>query len=152
MVKGSIKVFIEIPKGDDRRRHLSRDKKRMLDFGPMKNLVPVNNGREPMAYGFIIGTKSQKDGDELDVLVYSKRGFRIGESVNATPIAMLMRGNEDHKVIAVDGTTRRNIKKWSDVPKTERDLLVRFLSYTTTIKSIKGAKATISYIDKNKIK
>lgn len=51
----TIKVFIEIPKGDNRRMHLSRDKTHMLNLGPIKNVIPINNGVMPIAYGFVKG-------------------------------------------------------------------------------------------------
>ena len=80
----SVPVFIEMPKGEKRRLHLSyEDKSVMVDLGPIKNVIPVNDGTMPIAYGFIIGTlqteESEKNPneipDEIDILIYSKKGL-----------------------------------------------------------------------------
>ena len=159
MVKEStIDVFIEIPKGDDRRRHLSYDKKEMLDLGPIKNVIPVNNGVMPVAYGFIIGTLQKDEAaknsgetpDEIDVLVYSKRDFKVGEITKATPIALLTREDGDHKIVATDSSTIEQIREWSDIPQIERDLICEYMGYKSPINSIEGAKVAIGYIKRNR--
>ncbi len=155
----SVKVFIEIPKGDDRRRHLSHDKKEMLDLGPTKKVIPVNDGMMPIAYGFILGTlqndESSKNPDEIpdevDVLVYSKNSFKVGEITTATPIGFITREDGDHKVVAVDGTTSKQIKKWEDIPSEERKLMLKYFGYKSPIVSVNGAAVAIAYIEKNRV-
>ena len=158
-MKNTIEVFIEIPKGDDRRRHLSHDKTKMLDLGPTKKVIPVNNGIMPIAYGFIIGTLQKDESsknpeeipDEIDVLLYSKNNFRVSDSTTATPIAFITREDGDHKVVAVDSTTSKQVKKWEDLPAHERYLILRYFGYKSPITKIEGVKAAIEYINKNRI-
>ncbi len=148
-----------MPKGDDRRRHLSYDKKEMLDLGPIKNLIPVNDGAMPIAYGFIIGTLQHDEAannpeerpDEIDILVYSKKIFKVGEITKAMPIAILTRHDGDHKVVAVDSTTVGQIKVWEDIPEEERNLILSYFGYKSPIKSVEGAKEAIEYIKKNRV-
>lgn len=154
-----IEIFIEIPKGDDRRRHLSHDKKQMLDLGPTKNVIPVNNGIMPIAYGFIIGTLQKDESsknpseipDEVDVLLYSKKDFSVSETTTGIPIAFITREDGDHKVVAIDSTTKE-IKKWEGIPHYERDLIIRYFGYKSSIKKIEGAKEAIEYIETNRVK
>ena len=161
MADNTFDVFIEIPKGDSRRRHLSHDKKEMLDLGPTKNVIPVNEGVMPIAYGFILGTLQTDEAtknpeeipDEVDVLVYSKNGFKVGEKINdITAIAFITREDGDHKVVAVDFTTRAKIKHWEDIPQSERDLLLKYFGYKSPIKSVESAKVAIDYINKSRVK
>lgn len=153
-----VEVFIEIPKGDDRRRHLSYDKTKMLDLGPTKDVIPVNNGIMPIAYGFIIGTLQKEESsknpdeipDEIDILIYSKANFRVAETTTATPIAFITREDGDHKIVAVDSTAANDIRRWEDIPSAERDLILRFFGYKSSIKHIEGANVAIEYINKNR--
>lgn len=159
MTKDAVEVYIEIPKGDDRRRHLSYDKKTMLDLGPTKDVIPVNNGIMPIAYGFIIGTLQKDEAakhpgeipDEVDILLYSKKNFSVSETTSATPIAFITREDDDHKVVAVDSTTK-GIKKWTDIPSDERDLILRYFGYKSPVKKIEGVREAIEYIEKNRIR
>jgi len=156
----SIDVFIEIPKGDDRRRHLSYDKKKLLDLGPTKDVIPVNEGIMPIAYGFVIGTLQKGESskrpkeipDEVDILVYSNNKFSPGEKTKAIPIAFITREDGDHKVVAVDSTTSNDIKKWEDIPSMEREIILKYFGYKFPIKTIEDAQTAIKYIDKNRIK
>lgn len=155
-----VEAFIEIPKGDDRRRHLSYDKKEMLDLGPIKDAIPVNNGAMPIAYGFILGTlqydessKNPKEKpDEIDVLVYSEKNFKIGDVTKVTPIAILTREDGDHKIMAVDDTVKKRLKEWGDISYEERDLILRYFGYKSPIKSIEGRNAAIDYIKDNRVR
>ncbi len=157
--ENTIEVFIEIPKGDDRRRHLSYDKKEMLDLGPTKNVIPINDGIMPIAYGFAIGTLQKEEAsknpneipDEIDALVYSKNSFKVGETITAIPIGFITREDGDHKIIAVDDTVAKQIKKWEDIPSNERDLILRYFGYKSPIKSISGTIEAIAYIAKNRL-
>ena len=113
----------------------------------------------PIAYGFIIGTLQRDEAsknpneipDEVDVLVYSRNSFSVGETLTAVPIAFITRGDGDHKVVAVDSTTSGQIKEWEDIPKKERDLITKFFGYKYPIESIEGAKEAIDYINKNRV-
>ena len=65
-----MKAIIEIPKGDNRRRHLKSDKSGFVDLGPITNVIPVNDGIMPILYGYIPDTLDKKEGDEIDVLIF----------------------------------------------------------------------------------
>ncbi len=156
----SVPVFIEMPKGEKRRLHLSyEDKSVMVDLGPIKNVIPVNDGTMPIAYGFIIGTlqteESEKNPneipDEIDILIYSKKDFVIGEITNAIPIALITIEDGDHKVVAVDETTK-DIRRWEDIPADEKDLILRYFGYKSPIKSISGKEEAKEYIEKYSVK
>jgi inorganic pyrophosphatase len=155
----NVEVFIEMPKGETRRLHLGYDKKGFVDLGQIKNVIPVNDGIMPIAYGFIMGTlqteESEKNPneipDEIDILVYSKKSFKVGEITRAVPISMLVIENGDHKVVAVDETTS-STKKWEDIPADERDLLIRYFGYKSPIVKINGAKEAYAYIEKHRVK
>jgi len=67
---------IEIPKGSDRRIHMSYDKSGFVDLGPIKDQIPVNEGVTPVCYGYIDGTLNKKEGDEVDVIVFSNKSPR----------------------------------------------------------------------------
>jgi inorganic pyrophosphatase len=131
----------------------------MLDLGPIKKEIPINSGIMPVAYGFITGTLQNDESarnpdeipDEIDVLVYSKKDFGVGERITATPIGIMTREDGDHKVVAVDDTMSARIRKWEDIPSEERDLLTRYFGHKSPIISVGGARAAIDYIRKNRV-
>lgn len=141
-----MKVIIEIPKGDDRRRHMKYDKSGFIDLGPTKDIIPVNNGIMPIHYGYIPGTLNEKEGDEIDVLVLSNKSYSIGEEVEVNPIALIKRADGDDKVITTDETTSL-IKQWNDVKKEDRELVESFFSYHHKIESIEGIEVTKKYLE-----
>lgn len=135
------RIAIEEPKGTRRRIHLGRSKKdkgKWLDLGPIKRVIPVNGGAIPVAYGFIIGTRTRdKENDfdeELDALLYSKKRFRIADIASGRPIATFQLQNMDHKVILADDTY--TVERWTDIPKKTRDLFIKFFGYKSRIKKI----------------
>ena len=67
---------IEIPKGCDRRIHLSYDRVNFIDLGPIKDQIPINDGVMPVHYGYINNTLNKDEGDEVDVIVFDKINFR----------------------------------------------------------------------------
>ncbi len=145
-----MKAVIEIPRGDDRRRHLSRDKTGFVDLGPLRDVIPVNEGIMPVHYGYIPGTLNVSDGDEVDVLVLSGAELRVGQEVEIKPIAIIMREDGDDKVVAVDGSKRNLEQWWEDVAISERELIEKFFSYHHKILSVKGAELAVHYIHKRR--
>jgi len=131
----------------------------MVDLGPTKKVIPVNGGAMPIAYGFIVGTLQKDESalnpeeipDEVDALVYSTKEFKVSEKVSAIPIAIITREDGDHKILAVDSTTERRIRKWEDLPAEDRELIERYFGYKSPIKSVEGARAARSYIEKNRV-
>lgn len=142
-----MRAVIEIPKGDDRRRHLKTDKTGFVDLGPIKNTIPVNGGIMPVHYGYISGTFNVSDGDEIDVLILSYVDLRVGQEIEVDPIAMIMREDGDDKVVAVDGS-RKYLSKWGDVEAFERDLIEKFFGYHYKFLSIEDAEFAMQYIHK----
>lgn len=140
-----MKVIIEIPRGDDRRRHFKFDKTGFIDLGPTKDIIPVNDGIMPVHYGYIPGTLNKKEGDEIDVLVLSEKVTVVGQEIEVEPIALIKRADGDDKVVAVD-ESRKSIKSWNDIPDDERKLIEEFFSYHHKFLLIGDAKAASDYV------
>jgi len=145
-----MKAIIEIPKGDDRRRHIKPDKSGFIDLGPTKEVIPVNNGIMPINYGYIPDTLNEKEGDEIDVLVLSDKLFEVGQEIEIEPIALIKRSDGDDKIVAVD-ETRNSIEKWENIPEAERNLIEKFFSYHYKLLSIEDAEIAKKYIKKSMI-
>jgi inorganic pyrophosphatase len=141
-----MKAIIEIPKGDDRRRHIKYDKSGFIDLGPTKDVIPVNGGIMPVHYGYIKNTLNVGEGDEIDVLVFSKKDLSVGEEVEIAPIALISRADGDDKIAAVDNTV--TYKSWLDVPESERKLIEEFFSYHHQFNSIEDAVIASQYVEK----
>ena len=141
-----MKAIIEIPKGDDRRRHIKYDKSGFIDLGPIKDLIPVNDGIMPVHYGYIPETLNEKEGDEIDILVLSNKTLEVGQEIEVEPIALIRREDQDDKIVAVDGT-KGTIEEWNDIPENERKLIEDFLSYHHKFLSIEDTKSARSYIE-----
>lgn len=144
--KDIITAIIEIPKGDDRRRHVKPDKSGFIDLGPTKNIIPINNGIMPVHYGYIPGTLNEKEGDEIDVLILSDNELKVGQEVDVEPISLIKREDGDDKVVAVD-ETKKLLQKWDDISESERRLIEDFFSYHHKFLSVEDAKSARSYIE-----
>lgn len=140
-----MKAIIEIPKGCDRRIHLQYDKSGFIDLGPTKEKIPVNEGIMPVHYGFIADTLNAKEGDEVDVLVFSNKDFKTGDEVEVRIIGLIKRADEDDKVIAVDDSLPE-INQWADIPEAERKSVEEFFSYHHPIVAIVGKAEAEEYI------
>ena len=141
---------IEIPKGDDRRRHINKyNKSEFVDLGPMKDHIPVNDGIAPEHYGFIAGTHNPHDGDEVDVIVFSDTSANVGETIEVEPIALLARADSDEKVVAV--ATGSNLKEWDDLDEARRDLILQFYGSHHPILEVKNRQSAEAYITASKI-
>ena len=150
-----VDALIEIPKGDDRRRHLVDTKDKIADFGPIRGRIPVNDGVMPIAYGLIMNTTNQEEKDEkrveeVDVLIYSRNGFTVGQRLKVVPIAMLEREDGDHKVVAVE-ESRKDVEKWEDIPVGERELIIAYFGYNAPIKPvIRDARTASEFVRKSR--
>lgn len=138
------KAIIESPKGDNRRRHFDKKKNRVIDLGPLKKAIPINNGIAPVNYGFIKNTFCKADGEEIDVLLVSDNKLKIGEEVKIYPIALILRADGDDKIVAVDKSTKGKYKSWDDLPN--KDLIEKFFSYHYEFLSIKDSQKAYKYI------
>lgn len=138
-------AIIEIPKDDDRRRHITYDKSGFIDLGPIKETIPINNGVMPVHYGYIPETLNETEGDEIDILVLSSKESSVGEKIEVEPIALLSREDGDDKIVAVD-ETMLSIKSWDDIPQTERELIQSFFTYYHKFTSIGNAFDAKKYV------
>ena len=147
----TVQVLIEMPKGEARRIHLGRmGDEGWLDLGPIKEVIPVNGGIIPIAYGFVIGTRmkekrSNKD-EELDALVYSGKSFKIGEVVKVHPIALLALENGDDKIVCVDESV--SVGTFDQIP--QKDLILKYFGYKSRIIRISTAEDAEKLISKRK--
>lgn len=146
-----MKVVIEIPKGDTRRRHLKYDKSGFIDLGAIKDVIPVNGGVMPVHYGYIPNTENPKEKDEIDVLVLSDNAMEVGEEIKVRPIALIKRADGDDKVVAIDDTNK-HIARWTDITENERKLITDFFSYHHKILSIEDADVAKEYVEDNHFK
>jgi inorganic pyrophosphatase len=141
-----MKAIIEIPKGDDRRRHLKDDKSGFIDLGQIRDIIPINDGVMPVHYGYIPETLNEKEGDEVDVLVLSDKSLEVGQEVEVEPIALIRRKDKDDKVVAVD-ESKKTLQKWDDIPEPERKLIEDFFSYHHEFLSIEDGQFAREYVD-----
>jgi inorganic pyrophosphatase len=132
----SFEVLIEMPKDEARRIHLDYSRTYYIDLGPIKNVIPINEGKMPIAYGFVIGTliKDEEEESELDAIVYSEKEYKIGDRVNAYPVALIHIKNGDHKIVFVDDSTKG--KLWNNIPSGERDTILKYFGYKSPIESV----------------
>ncbi len=135
-----------MPKGDTRRRHFKFDKTGFIDLGPIKDIIPINDGVMPVNYGYICNTLNIKEGDEIDVLIISENILSVGQELEVEPIALINRADGDDKVVAIDSSIK-NIKIWEDILESERKLISEFFSYHHKFKSIENAKLAKEYIE-----
>ena len=142
------KAIIEMPKGDSRRRHMSYTKNGFIDLGPIKDVIPINGGIMPIHYGYIENTLNKKEGDEVDVLIFSEREFSVGDKIAIIPIALLRRDDGDDKIVAVEEGDA-NIKSWEDVPEKEKKVIISFFGHHHEITSVENKKKTTEYIKKS---
>ncbi len=143
-----MKAIIEIPRGDDRRRHIRYDHTGFIDLGPIKEKIPINQGIMPVHYGYLLGTYNESEGDEVDVLVISQNKFSVGQTVEVTPIALILRDDGDDKIVAVDSTVVA-VEKWADLSTGDQKMLLDFFGYRHRILSVENATEANQYIVRN---
>jgi inorganic pyrophosphatase len=140
-----MKAIIEIPLGDDRRRHMKYDKSGFIDLGPTKEVIPVNDGVMPVNYGYIKDTLNIGEGDEIDVLIFSKQILSVGQEIDILPFALIRRADGDDKVVSTDNTL--DIKSWEDIEQGERELIEKFFSYHHKFIAIENKESAEKYIE-----
>jgi inorganic pyrophosphatase len=136
---------VEMPKGTDRRIHMSYDKTGFVDLGPIKDHIPVNEGVMPVHYGFIEETLNKDDGDEVDVLIFSNSEIKTGDKVNVQILGMLKREDGDNKVIARDETVDDLV--FENLNVDERKTILDYMGYKSPIISIETKDKAIEYIN-----
>lgn len=138
------KAVIEIPRGCDRRIHMSYDKSGFIDLGPIKVQIPVNDGIMPVHYGYIENTVNKKEKDEVDVIIFSSKMYSTGDTLDVEIIGMLTRKDGDHKIIAVSESPE--IKDFEDILQEERDLILKYFGYKSEIISIDSKEKASGYL------
>ena len=137
-------AVVEIPKGSDRRIHLSHDGGGFIDLGLIKEEIPVNDGVMPVCYGYIENTINEEEKDNVDVIIFSNKSYKSEERIEIEIIGMLNRKDGDHKVIAVDDSI--NIKNFDGIEAVERKLILDYFGYKSEIVSIDNKEKTLEYI------
>ena len=137
-------VVIEIPKGSDRRTHMAYDKSGFVDLGSIKDSIPVNNGIMPVHYGYIEGTFNKEDSDEVDVMVFSKKAYGMGDKVTVAVTGIFKRADGDHKIIAFDDTFEHFV--FEKFPTDEQKVILDFMGYKAKIISIENREVAMEYI------
>ena len=141
---------IEIPKGSDRRIHMSFDKSGFIDLGPIKEHVPINEGVMPVNYGYIDGTVNKYEGDEIDVVVFSKNAYITGSKVEIEILGILTREDGDHKVIARDDSEADSV--FQKLPEVDRQLIMDYMGYKSPIASVDTKEQALEYVKNSIIK
>ncbi len=137
------KAIIEIPKDSDRRIHMKYDGSGFEDFGPIKDKISVNDGVMPVAYGYIKGAINKVEKDNVDVLVFSDKTYKTGDTVEVKVIGLLNREDGDHKIIAIDDSV--SYKDFLEITQSERELVLDYFGYGHTI-NIKGTSEALKYL------
>jgi len=138
------KAVIEIPKGCDRRIHMSYDRSGFIDLGPIRDQISVNDGVMPVCYGYIENTINIDEKDEVDVIVYSSNVYHTGDTLDAEIIGMLTRKDGDHKLIARDESIK--IEHFNDISSEERDLILKYFGYKSEITSVDSKEKALEYL------
>ena len=138
------KAVIEIPKGCDRRIHMSYDKSGFIDLGPIKDHISVNDGVMPVHYGYIQNTINKEEGDEVDVLVFSSQSHNTGDIFDVEIVGMLTRKDGDHKLIAIDESSE--IKDFEGVLPEEKGLILRYFGHKSEIISVNTKERALEYL------
>jgi inorganic pyrophosphatase len=144
-----IKAIIEIPKGSDRRIHMSYDKSGFIDLGPIKEHVPVNEGVMPVHYGYIDGTMNKREGDEVDVIVFSKKSYKTGDKVEIEIIGTFIREDGDHKVIARDSSEDDEV--FQELSEIDRKIIMDYIGYKSPIVLVDTKEQSLEYIKNSTI-
>jgi inorganic pyrophosphatase len=137
-------AVIEIPKGCDRRIHLSDDGINFIDLGLIKKEIPINEGVMPVCYGYIENTINEIEKDNIDVIIFSNKSYNSEDKIKIEIIGMLNREDGDHKIIAVDDSI--SVKDFDDIDKEEKDLILKYFGYKSKIVSIDNKNKTLEYI------
>jgi len=138
------KAIIEIPKGCSRRIHMPYDHSGFIDFGPIKDQIPVNDGIMPVHYGYIESTINKEEGDEVDVIIFSSRSYKTGDTLDVEIIGLLTRQDGDHKLVAADESSK--ITDFRNILPGERDLILAYFGYKSEIISIDAKEAAPLYL------
>jgi inorganic pyrophosphatase len=138
-------AIVEIPKGCDRRIHMTYDHSGFVDFGPISDHISVNNGVMPVCYGYIDRYINKKEGDNVDCIIFSTKEYKTGDSIETEIIGILVRDDEDHKVICTDNTV--TLGSFEDTDETEKNLILDYFGFKSKIAHIGDKEEAIAYMN-----
>ncbi len=138
-------AIIEMGKGSTRCIHKAYDSDNFLDLGLLSEKIPYKDGVMPIHYGYIHNVINIDEGDEVDVLVFSKNNTKTGDRIEVTPFALFIREDKDHKVLAYDETLY--FASYDDVSPDLRDLLNTYFCYHSPIIKIGNKEEAERYIN-----
>lgn len=138
-------AVIEIPKGVDRRIHLSLDDGVFRDFGPIKEQIPINEGVMPVHYGYIKNAINPIEKDNVDVVIFSNRQYKTGDETEVDILGMLTRKDGDHKLLSTDDSV--GLANFSEVPIQERNLILEYFGYKSKIVSVDSSEVARTYLE-----
>jgi inorganic pyrophosphatase len=91
-----IDVVIEDPRGSTVRHHWDTETQRWIVKAHPRSIDPW-----PANYGYVPGTYTAADDDDLDVLVLSRDPIGTGAEVRVLPVGVLWRPDGDNKILGV---------------------------------------------------
>lgn len=136
--------IVEIPKGCDRRIHKSIETGEFIDFGSIKEVIPVNEGKMPVCYGFLKNVINKTEGDEVDLLIFSNKKYKTGGEVDIELLGMIEREDGDHKIVAKDNTVLYS--NLEEVNQNEWKLILSYFGFKHKIISIKNKEIATQYV------
>ncbi len=136
--------IVEIPKDCDRRIHKSNETGEFVDFGSIQELIRVNEGKMPVCYGFLKNIINKSEGDEVDLLIFSKGEYKTGDEVEVELLGLIEREDGDHKVVAKDGSV--SFSKIEDIGSLEWGLVLDYFGFKHKITSVQSKEKAIEYV------
>jgi inorganic pyrophosphatase len=137
-------AIIEIPKGSNRRIHMSYDNTGFIDLGPIKDHIPVNDGVMPICYGYLENIINKTEGDNVDTIIFSTKQHNTGDSIEVKIIGILTRKDGDHKIITTDDSV--TIIDFDSIESKEKNLILKYFGYKSEIISIGSKEEAIEYL------
>ena len=137
-------AVIEIPKGSDRRIHMSYDRSGFIDLGPITDQIPINDGFMPAAYGYLPLFINKKEKDEVDVIIFSKNKYKTGDKIGIKIFGMFTREDGDHKILARDNSVV--FENFIELPSEERQLLLDYFGYKSKITAVDDKETALKYL------
>lgn len=135
---------VEIPKDCDRRIHKSTETGEFIDFGPTKEIIPVNKGKMPVCYGFLKNVINKTEGDEVDLLIFSSREYKTGDEIEVELLGMIEREDGDHKVVAKDSSVP--FDDIEEINAGEWNLILEYFGFKHKIISVKNKEKANEYV------
>lgn len=136
--------IVEIPKGCDRRIHKSNDTGLFVDFGPTKEVIPVNEGKMPVCYGFLKGVMNKVEGDEVDLLIFSHKEYTTGDEISIEVLGLIEREDGDHKIVGKDDSI--NFQSIGDIDSKTWELVLSYFGFKHKITAVKNKDEALLYL------